>query len=193
MDAPRLLLTGFGAFESVERNPSGELAQALAGDPGLVTRVLPVTFRGCAQVLDDALAALPRLAGVVCTGVHRGASFRLERRARASLGSARLDNAGEDGAAVSGAMGGGDGDLATSLDLVDLGALLAACGAREVQLSDDAGGYVCERAYRHALVRAAERGVPAVFLHVPPLELVPLEHQLTVVRGFVTGLRARIP
>jgi len=192
MDEPRLLLTGFGPFESVGLNPSGELARALAEAPGLVTRVLPVTFRGSARSLDDALAALPRLAALVCTGVHGGATFRLERRARARLGSARRDNDGEEGSVVSGAMGGGDGDLETSLDLVQLGELLRSCGAREVQLSDDAGGYVCERVYRHALVRAAERGIPAVFLHVPPLELVPLEQQLAVVRGFVAGLRERL-
>ena len=108
MAATRLLVTGFGAFERVDENPSGALARALDGEDGVVGVELPVTFRGCAEALD---AALARLDGppeaILCTGVHPEPTFRLERRARARLGNDRPDTAGETGEVVSGAMGSG--------------------------------------------------------------------------------------
>lgn len=184
-----LLVTGFGAFESVEHNPSGALARALDGEPGVVGVELPVTFRGSARALD---AALERLgvppAALLCTGVHPGASFRLERRAGAQLSSERPDNDGETGTAVAAELD-GPGDLETTLDVDALAALLRRAGAERVEVSANAGGYVCERVYRHALLRAGELGVPALFLHVPPLSAMALERQLPVVRALAHALR----
>ena len=193
MPSSTILVTGFGAFERVDENPSGALAQVLAADPGLATRELPVTFRGSADALDEGLTEAPGpVSAILCMGVHPGPSFRLERRARATLSSDRPDNDGEAGAVISGAMGGGGADLETRFELEALAEALRAAGAAEVELSEDAGGYVCERIYRHALVRGEERGIPALFLHVPPLAAVPLDHQLAVVRGLLEALRAQL-
>lgn len=184
-------MTGFGAFESVPDNPSGAIARALDDGRERIGVVLPVSFRGSAEAFDRTLRLLRprRPERILCTGVHPGPGFRLERRARARLGEDRPDNDGVTGAAVSGAMGGGDGDLATRADLEALGRVLRRAGAPEVALSDDAGGYVCERLYRHALVRAAELDVTALFLHVPPLATVPLREQVRAVRALSAALR----
>jgi len=189
-----LLITGFGAFERVEENPSGALARALDAEEGVVGVELPVTFRGSAEAWDAALAALPvRPAALLSLGVHPGPSFRLEQRAGPSLLTDRPDSAGETGAAVSGAMGGGEGDLFTSLELDALADALRAGGwTGEIERSADAGKYVCERIYRHVLVRGAELGVPGLFLHVPPLATVPVEEQLAPVRALVQALRAQV-
>lgn len=195
MALPSLLVTGFGPFERVDVNPSGEVARALAGDPGLATVVLPTTFRGSAEALDAALEALdePPVA-IVCIGVHsRGCTApRLERRARSKLRTGRPDVVGETGDVVSGAMGGGAGDLETDLDLERLLELLRSAGAPDVEISEDAGGFVCERIYRHALVRGAERGFPALFLHVPPAAVLPVERQVSLVRTLLEGVRAML-
>jgi len=103
---PPLLVTGFGPFEAHDLNPSGELARRLDGRTlaghAVVGRVLPVSFRRSVEELDAALAALePRApAAVVCLGVHNGASFRVERRARSFLIPGRPDVDGVDPADV---------------------------------------------------------------------------------------------
>jgi len=195
VSTPLFLITGFGSFGSVSENPSGALARELDGDSGVVGVELPVSFRGSAAAFDTALASLPPGGPdfLLALGVHPGGGFRLERRAGAALGSDRTDNDGETGAVVSGAMGGGAGDLATDLDLPDLALELGGLGLAEVRVSEDAGGYVCERIYRHALVRAGELGCPALFLHVPPLKSVPLDSQKILARALLQSLRARLP
>ncbi|MEE8468972.1 MAG: hypothetical protein V3T22_10970 [Planctomycetota bacterium] len=193
MSSPLILITGFGPFERVTENASGALARELDGDPGVVGVELPVSFRRSAAALDEALAGLEpgRPEFLLTMGVQSGPTFRLERRARAALGTGRTDNDGETGDVVSGAMGGGAGDLATDLDLPVLAAELGGLGLGEVTVSEDAGGYLCERIYRHALVRADELGCPALFLHVPPLESVPLASQVIFARALLEALRRR--
>ena len=52
-------------------------------------------------------------------------------------------------------------------------------------ISEDAGGYLCERVFRAGL----EVGVaPALFLHVPPLEVMGAEEQTEVVLAFLERL-----
>jgi pyrrolidone-carboxylate peptidase len=173
-----LLVTGFGAFEGVEENPSGRLALALHAPPACVGVELPVTFRGAPLALDAALASLegPPLA-ILSLGVHPGPSFRLERQATTALRPGRIDNEGVTGDSL-GLVG---APLQTALDLEALDAVLRAAGAGEPELSSDAGGYVCERTYRHGLERGMELEVPALFLHVPPAEVLPVASQLPIV------------
>ena len=190
MATPYVFLTGFGPFLDVELNPSGELAGALDGasfDGAQVSAVvLPVAFDEVAPAYRGALAALAAHGGerplaLLSMGVHREAWFRLERRARPQLTSTKPDTGGRSAAEL-GPLG--DTELHTGLDLDALAAALERGGAREVGLSDDAGGYVCERTYYEVLERAAELGVPGLFLHVPPADLVPIAEQ----RGPVESL-----
>ena len=189
---PRLvLLTGFEPFLDVAVNPSGELARALRDVPPagieVYGGVLPVSVERVPAAYDALLDQLgPRSPDLLlATGVHRGPSFRLERRARARLRSEQADN---DGRPAAGTTVGDGVDRATELDLDALERALAEAGAAETAVSDDAGGYVCERTYHHVLTRAEELGVPGLFLHVPPLDAVPLERQVEVVRAFLPAL-----
>lgn len=184
-----VLVTGFEPFLDVRVNPSGEVAKRLDGrriaGSEVVGRVLPVAFARAPDALDAALeeaGGRPRL--VLAMGVHRGSAFRLETRARARFESAQADNDGVVGAAVE-----GPEHRASGLDVAGACArALRGAGAAEVAVSDDAGGYLCERVYRAALDRGAERGVPALFLHVPPVASTPLEAQERVVEGFLAAL-----
>lgn len=187
-------MTGFGPFESVDDNPSGALARTLDGEAGIRGVELPVTYAGSAEAWDAHLGELTgQPAAFLSLGVHPGSSLRLEHRAGPELLHDRVDTAGETGAALCGNMGGGEGDLYTSLDLDALQAALVAGGWRgEVERSEDAGKYVCERVYRHVLVRGAERGVPGLFLHVPPLASASLEQQIGPVRALIAALREQL-
>jgi pyrrolidone-carboxylate peptidase len=185
-----ILLTGFGVFEGVDENPSGALARLFDGRGTVRGAVLPVEFRASAATLDEALASGPEPSLILCLGVHPGPGYRLERRAGTTLGLDRPDNAGECGDVVSGEMGGPEGDLVTGLDLDTLLETLSRGGEEAVCISDDAGGYVCERIYRHALVRAGERDAEALFFHVPPLTEEPIEAQAEVLGSLLSALGA---
>lgn len=181
MGAP-LLITGFGPFEGVEHNPSGELARLLGQRPDCRGCELPVTFCGAPEVLDQELMDLgqPPL-GILSLGVHPGQGFRLEQQARGTLLGDRPDN---EGITVSSL--GLEGEvLSTSLDLEALEAALRGAGARQVEQSQDAGAYVCERVYFCSLQRGRDLGVVVLFLHVPPAKILGVESQLPLVSALV--------
>ena len=188
MDHGLLFITGFGAFEDVDVNPSGHLARTLGADTGVRGLELPVSFRAAPLAIDAALEELApsRPLAILATGVHPGSSFRLERRARARLGAGRPDNDGVSADALEIA---DSPDLETALELELLAESLRAAGASQVELSRDAGGYVCERVYRHVLEIGEREGIPALFLHVPPVAFVPVAEQLAPVRALMGALR----
>lgn len=190
-----LLVTGFEPFLDVRVNPSGEVARRLdgrllTGDVRVVGCQLPVSFEGAPEAFHGAFDALPAPPfAIVSLGVHRGPSFRLERRAGAVFASGQQDNDGQTGAGVR--LDGPD-QRETTLDLKDCATWLHEAGAGEVLLSSDAGGYLCERIYRAGLDVGARVGVPALFLHVPPVESVGVDEQESVIEGFLGLLAASL-
>jgi len=188
--SPLVFVTGFGPFEAVASNPSAEVAEALAKSPpaglAVACAVLPTSFSRSASVFDRGLADLgvrrPEL--FLSLGVQsKGTSFRLERcAARLRPGRADIDGHAAETVALEG------GTRRTSLDLAHLAGELERSGADEVTVSDDAGGYVCERIYHHALAAGEAAGVPALFLHLPPAEHVAPERQIEVVGRFLSAL-----
>ncbi|TAJ17796.1 MAG: hypothetical protein EPO68_08865 [Planctomycetota bacterium] len=188
MRAPLVLVAGFGPYFRTGDNPSARIATELEREPpaGLEVRaaVLPVTFAGIGGAWDALIARAdsqpPAL--LLGLGMHAGTSFRLERRARAAMSSASLDNAGVAGRGV--VLAGG-ADRANEAQWQRLADWLRESGAEEVELSDDAGGFVCEASYHHLLGRARELACPGLFLHVPDGARVVAERQVPVVRGFI--------
>jgi pyroglutamyl-peptidase len=183
-----LFLTGFEPFLEVTTNPSGELARALNGRDVAGARVqgvvLPVAFDRVGASYRAALARIdgPSPAALLSLGVHRGSAFRLEGRARPELTSGKVDNDGRRAADLAPL---GDADLHTGVDLEALAGALDRGGAEEVTLSDDAGGFVCERCYWEVLSSAARLAVPGLFLHVPPAEVMPVANQMPVVEALI--------
>ena len=181
-----VLVSGFGPFEAVEINPSGEVARALAANPppGMRVRsaVLPVSFARAPEVWDELLAEQlgegQRPALYLGLGVAKRAGFRLERWAKPQL--KRVPRVDVDGRAAREFTGDGP-RLESGVDLVPVLAALHRRGVGDARISRTAGGYVCERIYHHLLVRARERGVAGLFVHVPPLRFAGLERQVQVV------------
>lgn len=169
MTARRLLVTGFGPFDDVVFNPSGAIARALGESPPIGWQVtdalLPVTFDGAPLSIDAALSAMitkPTL--MLGLGVHRGRSFRLERRTRLERDE-RL----------------------TEIDLRDQALALSAAGAGAVMISNDAGRYVCERAFHQLLLRGGEINTHALFLHVPPEHTMAYAEQTRIIRAWLAA------
>ena len=183
-----ILLTAFGPFPGVERNPSREVAVALEREPPrgvrILTRELPVTFQGAPPAIDAFLAdhAGERPAALVGLGVQKRATFRLERRARGQYDSERLDNDGVAPVQLGLDVG---AELSTRVDLERLADGLRMAGAPAVEISTDAGGYVCERTYHQLLLRGEELELPTVFLHIPPAAAMDPAVQVPYVRAML--------
>ncbi len=184
-----LLVTGFGLFEDVEDNPSGEVALRLAGAPlqgvETIAGLLPVSFSRAPKALDDLLTRLrPRVPDLlVGLGVMRERGYRIELCARSRLrGRVRVD---VDGGAAFQAEPSPYPDLRSPLEPWLRGWTAQEDGFR---ISENAGGYVCERVYHCLLVHSRALGRPCVFLHVPPTRFTPVEEQMPVVRRFLTAL-----
>lgn len=189
-----VLITGFGPFPGVTDNPSIAVARALAQEPprgvDVVARELPVTFEGAPAEVAAGVAELgdratPGAVVLLGLGVQPDPTFRLEQRARGQLTGARADSSGQTASAVGVDAG---HDLETALDLERLAQVLREAGAPSVALSEDAGGYVCERTYHALLSCAHARGLTALFLHVPPAEVMAPAEQAPLVRALVAEL-----
>jgi pyroglutamyl-peptidase len=84
---PRLLVTGFGAFEEFSENPSGDIAEAVHSRQVAGVRIigarLDVAWTGAWETIQNAVAThKPR--AVLCLGVAPNPFFRLEVMARNS-------------------------------------------------------------------------------------------------------------
>jgi pyroglutamyl-peptidase len=196
MSSPLILVTGFGPYEEVEENPSARIVERLDADPPdgieLFARILPVSFRGATSGLDAALAALAprRPDALLSLGVHKkGKRFRIERRATTRLKSGRPDMLGVDAKDLQLADAPA---LETTLDIDPLAAALEQGGASSVDISDRAGGYVCERLYRHALERSVELGFPSLFIHLPAMRHVSVEKQFRPMRSLLIALARQV-
>lgn len=161
----RILATAFDpCINEPAPNPSEVLIARLACPPGarLRTLTLPTVYGEADRILSDAIEATdPDL--VLLTGVSRKADpVKLETVARNADTSPRRDNAGRTGRPV--IVPGAPETLTTTLPMHLTLPALHAAGVR-YELSDDAGGYLCNRAYYTALHLLRER-TPCVFVHV---------------------------
>ncbi|MFP3920948.1 MAG: pyroglutamyl-peptidase I [Dichotomicrobium sp.] len=173
MSAPdtEVLMTGFGPFPGVARNPSGWLVQTLAHTSGaapgcgLTAAVLPVGWRDAWGTLEPLLDSL-RPRHVILFGVAAQAQgFRLEHRAHNAV-AAREDAHGEhpEGERI---LSHGPDTLDATLPFATVAAALAAAGL-PVEISHDPGRYLCNALLYHTLHWSrANPPARAGFVHIP--------------------------
>ena len=166
----RILLTGFGPFPGVEENATSKLvpeiaerAQRLIRDVDFAFEVLPVSWRdgpGKARRLIEQFNP----AVVLHFGVSEAASgFVIETRAATACRTA-ADAVGE--LPPSDFLGGhGEAGKASTIPYTAVVSRLRSCGL-PAELSDDAGGYLCNAVLFDTLSRA-QPGLRAGFIHVP--------------------------
>lgn len=163
-----VLITGFGPFPGMPRNPTAELARRLTDLP------LPGLdgLRREALLLPTEWSAIPTLKarltadppdGLLMLGVAgRRRHFNVEVRA---MNAARgLDAARSRPAPL--LTPGGPAERHTTAAPQPLVHALRSAGL-SATLSRDAGRYLCNGAYHAALETLAGRDVPVVFVHVP--------------------------
>lgn len=160
LDEALVLVTGFGPFPGQPVNPTERIVDAMAGQDHVVAHVLATSYRLAPAQLDD-LVAMVDPAAVVAFGVAGDAAgIRLEELARARSG-VRVD---VEGRTTEGPARGQP--VRSRLPLGHLADALVAAGL-PVEPSEDAGDYVCNHLFHHAVTVPSLAGRPVGFVHVP--------------------------
>jgi pyroglutamyl-peptidase len=190
-----ILVTGFEPFGGLARNPTGELARAVARGGAVEGAVLPVDYAKVPARIAELLAR--PWDAVLLLGLAVGRQeLSLERVAINFRDPVRPDNAGAVPEA-SEVVPGGPAAYFSTLPLAALQGALAREGL-PVEYSLTAGAYLCNAAFylaRHAL---EGRPVPCGFVHLPPTPdlacgapPLPYERQLFAVELMVQVLASR--
>jgi pyroglutamyl-peptidase len=201
-----VLLTGFGAFPGVADNPSARLVENLGRAKGfappdceLHIRVLPTEWNAIETLVPVLLNSLqPHI--TIHFGVSQEArSLRIERRARNTV------LPGVDAAGVRLVRWkihrDGPGRLDSTVSIPSLVARLRQDGV-PANSSVDAGSYLCNFLYYHALSWGVSRHQPAatLFVHIPParseggpIEDADLLRGASIILNFMLGAANEIP
>jgi pyroglutamyl-peptidase len=176
-----ILLAGFGRFPGAPVNPSALLVTRLAR----IRRPALAEIRRLAHVFPTRYAAvgreLPMLIererpdAIVLFGVARKAEhLRIETRACNRM-SVIFPDAGGFKPQVAAIATGAASSIASRVGAARLVAAVRSTGGR-APISRNAGSYLCNYAYWHALEASTKPGGPrlVVFVHVPPVRLKSL-------------------
>lgn len=166
----RVLVTGFAPWAEHVENPSTTLALAMdglqIGKTHFIARApLPVEFARAEAVAHqhalDVHANTHVALGLAANTPH----VRIERIGRNRATTSVADNAGVIAKDIALVDDGVD-HIETDIDTGALARFLLSRGV-ETQVSEDAGGYVCNDLYYRALLRAKDNGRRVIFIHVP--------------------------
>jgi pyroglutamyl-peptidase len=195
-------LTGFGRFQGVEDNPSCHLARGMAAsaiealhDPRIhvaSTRVVEVSMAAADAAVNEIFDAYVPHDGshviIVHLGVAAGAkTFHLEEQAANDCDFRCPDERGAQprGQCICDAFA-LDSFIATPLPLRAIAARLHEKWHRQVEISSDAGRFLCNYIYYLSLQHAtARKQCYSVFIHVPLPTVIDLQQQSDFVCDFV--------
>jgi pyroglutamyl-peptidase len=201
----KVLLTGFGPFADIVENPTSAIVEQMAlrdlQGAELTTRIMPVSFARSARAIDALLREgeydLALLLGVA----GKADKFRIEAVGR-NQDNARIPDCDGESRQDVPIIPNGEQLMPATLDIDGLLNAMRNEGF-EVEVSQDAGAYVCNHIYYSALNTIARDNLKTqcVFLHVPPAEdsfqppknctTVPLDKQIAfVMRALETLIRS---
>ena len=174
MAKPKVFVAGFGPFPGAAKNPSGRLARDVARSRRIAASgakiaavVMPTVYREVFTTLYRVLKSeQPDV--VLMFGLAGSTPYlRIETRAANAASRIHPDAAGEKPADRS-LIAGAPPFLTVSAPVRRLIAAARQAGAR-AELSIDAGGYICNAAFFHALEIARKTGTPKLvaFVHIP--------------------------
>lgn len=165
----KILLTAFGPFAGTTHNPSEQALESLKPSDfktiQLIRKVLPVAWQlAHSQIIQQVEMQKPHM--IVHMGVATQSSVvRLELQAQNLLDFRQPDNAGEQplGQPIHPHA---PAYLQSQVDVQALADRMRTRG-QPVEISPDAGLYVCNATYFQSLWRWPH--LPTLFVHVPPL------------------------
>lgn len=165
-----ILLTGFEPFGKWEVNPSWEVARRMDGEQlgGLrvVGRRLPVNWEGTWAALQEAIADTEPDAILMLGLAGTRMAISVEAQGLNKCG----DTPDDEGKQYTRnwIVEGGDEALQSSLPIAEIVRRIKTLGL-PVEVSQDAGGYLCNLATYRALAWARDerRSIPVGFIHLP--------------------------
>lgn len=167
------VITGFEPFNGASTNASWEAVKDLPGQIGpqlsIHTALLPVTYEGAAHMVRQLIRECSPSVLVHVGLSAKANAIMVETTARNVQSGDLPDNAGivRRGTLIDPV---GPGELYSTWNAQYLATTLAAEGF-PVQISDDAGRYVCNTTLYTAL-QCAPAGCITGFIHVPPQEVI---------------------
>ena len=165
-----ILLTGFEPFGGDKVNSSWEAIKNLDGQTfrshTIKSRLLPVTYQGSTEELKRLINRFsPRV--VICFGLSGRRFVSIETIARNQDKTTFPDNDGvvRNGVAI---VPGGPAEKPPRLPVRDIYQALKESGI-PVDMSSNAGGYVCNHVFYTLMSRPLDDSVPRGFIHLPSL------------------------
>lgn len=160
-----ILVTGFKPFGKNEVNPSMVLLDELGVSAGITTLLLDVSYSKAKKTLIEKIEDMhPDF--ILSFGLAaKRKCICLERFAYNEMSASRPD---EDGIMKQGdpIIEGASMRLETVVDLSKF-------RLPEVEVSENPGRFICNEVYYLAL----SSGIPSLFIHLPPFEVIPREKQ----------------
>ncbi len=192
--ALRVLISGFETFGGLGDNPTELMIQQLQKEPPTIeemsikTVVLPVTYFQSWQKLKEEIETY-RPDVVLSFGYAPSSRYvRLER-----IGQ-NYDRGGKDNAGLShfGKIIEQDGNetLKAQLPLRELKNYLEERGF-EVNMSDDAGGYICNHLFYSLMHHIQNKGIQGGFIHIPNMPPKGQNGSIVLVKDILTFLGKR--
>lgn len=181
-----VVVTGFGPFPGQPVNPTEALVTRLLDDPTVAGAVLPVSWDGAADLVEQLADEHPE-AAIVAFGVAAGAdAVRIEQWAHNLDDSDRPDVGGgtRSGTPI---IDGAPERLGTRLPVQELVEALQDADI-PVEVSSDAGRYVCNH-LMYELLDRVELDRVVGFVHVPDLGVFTEDQLQTAGRLIVEVLR----
>lgn len=163
LEHDHVLVTGFEPFGTVEVNASAEVAAALG--QLCRTAILPTSYRRAAIRRAELVAEFKPSVLLMLGHADMVTGLRIETRGRAEVTADKFDN---DGVNLLGERHGPDDQLLATVSVDELAEIGRRVGL-EVELSDDAGGYVCNSLLYGALSAPPPRPRSIGFVHLGPL------------------------
>lgn len=191
-----VLVTGFEPFDGDNTNASARIVEALAGDDGIVAKVLPVDrIRAAKALLQCIEEEAP--AAVICLGQACDREEITPEKVAINLCAFRIpDNAGKQPLNEPVV----DGGPAAYFSTLPVDEIVIAIGARDVpaSVSLTAGAYVCNALFYDLMHYLQTNGLSIAggFIHVPPLPeqdhgcAMPLDEQVAAIREAIRVTRS---
>lgn len=158
-----VLLTGFEPFGSVRVNTSAEVVAALG--EWCRTAILPTSYQRSAERLTELVTRVRPSALLMLGHAESLVGLRIETVGRAEVTKDAADN---DGVNMFGQRHGAVDQRAVTVPVDDLARIGRESGLA-VELSDNAGGYVCDSNLYRALGLPSPRPRAVGFVHVGPV------------------------
>ena len=183
----KIIITGFGPFGSIKENPASVVAKAVANN--MRQRKIQIQFQQIQTSIQDVLDFYQKLnekdVFVIHIGVYDGSHKpQIETKAHNIADFGIPD------------VRGNQPKRQKIIKTLELGAVIPQCfdfktilpQNIDINYSDDAGEYICNYCFVHALENVGKKTVGTTFIHIPNFNNYPFEKSVEVISNFVMAI-----